>query len=736
MNAISRREFVAGLGGITLAFTLEPGVPGAQQPTRLPGSLNDNRMLDAWIRIGSDGNATIFTGKVELGQGIVTALAQIAADELDLPLDRVRMISGDTERTPNEGVTAGSQSIENSGAALAAAGAQVRAILLGLAAERLGVDAATLRVADGVIAASDGRKLTYAELAAAADLHREASVPARPKPAAARRIVGKPVARRDIPAKVTGGGAFVQDLRLPGMLHGRIVRPPGYGAKLEALDEARVKAIPGVVAVVRDGSFIGVVAEREEQAIKASLALAESAKWKAGPPLPDAAGIYDLLLALPAEDRVVSEKQAALPAGARIVEATYRKPYMAHAAIGPSCAVAELRDGKMTVWTHSQGVFPLRGNLAMALKMPAEKIRCVHAEGPGCYGHNGADDAALDAALLARAVAGWPVRLQWMRSDEFLWEPLGPAMVMKARAALSPSGRIVDWNYELWSNTHSMRPSEPGGTNLLASWYLAEPQRPSQPRIMPQPAGGGDRNAVPLYDFPRQRIVNNFIKDMPLRISALRTLGAYANVFATESFMDELALAAGADPVAFRLAHLTDARARAVIEAVARKAGWTESARGDGSRGRGIGFAQYKKLATYVAVIAEVAIDRDSGRIAVPRVYAAADAGAIVNPDGLANQIEGGIVQSTSWTLKEEVKFDPTGIKSRDWASYPILSTPDSPAVEVELIDRPEERSLGAGEAAQGPAAAAIANAFAAATGKRLRDLPLTPPRVKAALVG
>jgi CO/xanthine dehydrogenase Mo-binding subunit len=736
MNAISRRNFVAGLGGITLAFTLAPGLAGAQQPARLPGSLNDNRMLDAWIRIGSDGNATIFTGKVELGQGIVTALAQIAAEELDLPLDRVRMISGDTEQTPNEGVTAGSQSIENSGAALAAAGAQVRAILLDLAAERLGVDAATLRVADGVIAASDGRRLTYAELAAAADLHREATVPARPKPAAARRIVGKPVARRDIPAKVTGVGAFVQDLRLPGMLHGRIVRPPGYGAKLEALDEARVKAIPGVVAVVRDGSFIGVVAEREEQAIKASLALAESAKWKPGPPLPDAAGIYDLLLALPAEDRVVSEKQAPLPAGARIVEATYRKPYMAHAAIGPSCAVAELRDGKMTVWTHSQGVFPLRGNLAMALKMPAEKIRCIHAEGPGCYGHNGADDAALDAALLARAVPGRPVRLQWMRSDEFLWEPFGPAMVMKARAALSPSGRIVDWNYELWSNTHSMRPSEPGGVNLLASWYLAEPQRPSQPRIMPQPAGGGDRNAVPLYDFPRQRIVNHFIEDMPLRISALRTLGAYANVFATESFMDELALAAGADPVAFRLAHLTDARARAVIEAVARKAGWTGGARGDGSRGRGIGFAQYKKLATYVAVIAEVEIDRANGRIAVPRVYAAADAGAIVNPDGLANQIEGGIIQSTSWTLKEEVKFDPTGIKSRDWATYPILSTPDSPAVEVELIDRPEERSLGAGEAAQGPAAAAIANAFAAATGKRLRDLPLTPPRVKAALVG
>jgi CO/xanthine dehydrogenase Mo-binding subunit len=341
---------------------------------------------------------------------------------------------------------------------------------------------------------------------------------------------------------------------------------------------------------------------------------------------------------------------------------------------------------------------------------------------------------ALDAALLARAAAGRPVRVQWMRADEFLWEPFGAAMVMKARAALSPDGRIADWNYDVWSNTHSTRPSEPGGVNLLASWYLAEPQRPAPPRMQPQPNGGGDRNAVPLYDFPRQRITNHLIREMPLRVSALRTLGAYANVFAMESFMDELALLANADPVAFRLAHLKDARARAVIEAVAKKADWKPGARRDGGKGRGIGFAKYKNLATYVAVIADVEVDHASGRIAVPRVYAAVDAGQIINPDGLENQIEGGIVQSMSWTLKEEVKFDSNEISTRDWATYPILTMPEVPAVEIELIDRPEERSLGAGEAAQGPAAAAIANAFAAATGKRLRDLPLTPARVKAAL--
>jgi CO/xanthine dehydrogenase Mo-binding subunit len=307
-------------------------------------------------------------------------------------------------------------------------------------------------------------------------------------------------------------------------------------------------------------------------------------------------------------------------------------------------------------------------------------------------------------------------------------------MVMKVRAALSPSGRIADWNYDLWSNTHSTRPSEPGGVNLLARGYLAEPQRPAPPRIQPQPAGGGDRNAVPLYDFPRQRIVNHFIREMPLRVSALRTLGAYANVFATESFMDELALLANADPVAFRLAHLKDARARSVIEAVAKKAGWKPGERGNGGKGRGIGFAKYKTLATYVAVIADVEIDRASGRIAVPRMWAAADAGQIINPDGLANQIEGGIIQSASWTLKEAVSFDRTRVKTRSWADYPILRFEEVPQVDVAILNQPEAPFLGVGEGAQGPAAAAIANAVARSTGKRLRDLPLTPSRVKTAL--
>jgi nicotinate dehydrogenase subunit B len=735
MNApLTRRTFAKGLSGIVVAFTLDPRALLAQEPPRLPGSLQNNRLLESWIRINADGTATVFTGKVELGQGIVTALAQIAAEELDLPLARVKMVSGDTGATPNEGMTAGSQSIENSGTALRLAAAEVRSLLLALAAPRLEMGADSLSVADGVISAANGRKISYGELADAINLRREATAKVAPKPAGLHRIVGQSIPRFDIPAKVTGGAVYVQDMRPAGMVHGRVVRPPRYGAKLESVDEAKAKAIPGVIAVVRDGSFLGVIAEREEQAVKARLALSEAARWTEGPALPDPARLFEHLKSLPSKNAVIGVRQAPMPANVRTVEATYTKPYMAHASIGPSCALAELRDGQYTVWTHSQGVFPLRGEIAKTLKVVPSAVRCVHVEGSGCYGHNGADDVALDAALLARAVPGKPVRLQWMREDEFAWEPYGPAMAMQAKAALDAAGRIVDWNYELWSNSHSTRPASTSGHNVLASWYLAEPQRMGPPTSPPQPAGGGDRNSIPLYDFPNQRVEHHFVQDMPLRVSALRTLGAYANIFALESFLDELAAAAGADPVAFRLAHMKDTRARAVIEEVARIANWKAGEPGTGTRGRGIGFSKYKNLACYVAVVAEVEVDRASGKVRVPRTWAATDAGLIINPDGLVNQIEGGIIQSTSWTLMEEVRFDKTGILSRDWASYPILTMPDVPKVQVALINRPNERSLGAGEGSQGPAVAAIANAFAHATGKRIRDLPFHPERVKAAL--
>ena len=645
------------------------------------------------------------------------------------------MISGDTGRTPNEGQTAGSQSIENSGTALRLAAAEVHALLLELAAPKLEAAADSLTVADGVISAANGKKITYGDLASSVDLHREATASAKPKAAISHKIVGQPIPRFDIPGKIAGKASYVQDLRLPGMVHGRVVRPPRYGSTLESVDEAKARAIPGVIAVVRDGSFLGVIAEREEQAVKARVALAESAKWKAGPELPDPANIFAHLKSLPTKVEVIGVKQApALASAPKVLEATYTKPYMAHASIGPSAAVAEFKDAKLTVWTHSQGVFPLRAEISKTLKLPPASVRCIHTEGSGCYGHNGADDVALDAALLARAVPGKPVRLQWMRDDEFAWEPYGPAMSMQAKASLDGEGKVVEWNYEVWSNSHSTRPESTTGANVLAAWYLAEPQKMGPPTSPPQPAGGGDRNSIPLYDFPNQRVVHHFIQDMPIRVSALRTLGAYANVFASESFMDELALAAGADPVAFRLAHMKDPRARAVIEKAAQLAGWKPSEKGDGTRGRGIGFAKYKNLACYVAVIAEVEVDRAGGRVRVANAWAATDAGLVINPDGLTNQIEGGIIQSASWTLHEEVRFSPQGILSRDWSNYPILSMLEVPKVTVELINRPAERSLGAGEGSQGPAVAAIANAFAHATGKRIRDLPFHPERVKSAL--
>jgi len=734
----SRRNFLKTAGAIVVGFSWSvPGVLAQQaSPARLPGSLNNNRMLDGWLRINADGTVTVFTGKCELGQGILTALAQIASDELDVAYERIEMVSADTARTPDEGMTAGSQSVENSGTALRYACAEARQILLGLAAAKLGASADRLTVSDGTISGGSG-KVTYAELAREANLKREATAQVKPKPATQHKMIGKSVQRRDIPSKVTGGRSYVQDMRLPGMVFGRVVRPPSFRAQLASFDESAIKSMPGVVAVVRDGNFLGVAAEREEQAIKAAQALRASAKWNESPDLPPSAPeLFEHLQKMRSQDSVVNQKVAAAPAGGKVVthDATYTRPYQAHATMGPSCAVAQVRDGKYQVWTHSQGVFPLRSEINKVLGVPIANITCTHVEGAGCYGHNGADDVALDAILVARATGGRPVKLQWMRDDEFSWEPYGSAMVMKMRARLDESGSIVDWRHEVWSHPHSTRPISNPGCNLLAGWHLAKPVAAAPSPNIPQPAGGADRNAVPSYEFPSQQIVLHYITDIPIRTSALRTLGAYANVFALESFMDELAVAAGADPVEFRLRHMKDPRARAVIETCAQKAGWKPGQKGDGSHGRGFAFSRYKNLACYVAVVADVEVDRRTGKVRVTKAVSAVDAGLIVNPDGLISQIEGGIIQSASWTLKEHVAFDRQRITTRSWADYPILTFPEVPAVEVHLINRPDERSLGTGEGSQGPAVAAIANAFFNATGVRMRDLPFAPQRVKTAL--
>ncbi|PYM18224.1 MAG: aldehyde dehydrogenase [Candidatus Rokuibacteriota bacterium] len=735
MNA-SRRDFLKQSGALVVGFALVPSLGIAQEPARLPGSLQNNRRLDAWLAIEPNGRVTIFTGKIELGQGIGTALSQIAADELDVDLARLDIVHGDTARTPNEGQTAGSLSVEQSGTALRFACAEARDILVSAAAAKLGVPAADLNVSDGTVTAPGGASVTYWDLAGAADLKREASAKATPKPASGYRWVGKSVARRDIPKKFTGGAAYVQDVRLPGMVFGRVVRPPSPGARLVSVDDARVRRMPGVVAVVRDGSFLAVAAKREEQAIRARDALKRSARWKETESLPPSGdALYRHLMSAQAPAQTVADKASATAGAAvKTLDAVYTRPYQCHASIGPSCALAHWKDGALTVWTHSQGVFPLRADLAKALGVDPKQIRCIHAEGAGCYGHNGADDVALDAALLARAAGGKPVKLQWMRDDEFAWEPYGSAMVMKLAGGIDAQGQVVSWSHELWSHPHSTRPGSTPGVNLLAARHLANPLDPGLPPDVPQPSGGSDRNAIPLYDFGNVKVVKHYIPESPLRTSALRTLGGYANVFALESFVDEVALAAGVDPVEFRLRHTTDPRARAVIEAAARKAGWQPGTRGDGARGRGFAFARYKNLACYVAMAADVEVERATGRVRVTRAIAAVDAGQIVNPDGVVNQIEGGIIQSASWTLKESVRFDRTRVTTRSWADYPILRFDEVPEVDVVLVDRPGERFLGVGEGAQGPAAAAIANAVANATGKRLRDLPLTPERLKQAL--
>jgi CO/xanthine dehydrogenase Mo-binding subunit len=734
----SRRDFLKTAGAIVVGFSWSVPSVLAQQAARpsLPGSLNTNRMLDGWIRINANETVTVHTGKCELGQGILTALAQIASDELDVAYERIEMVSADTARTPNEGMTAGSLSVENSGTALRFACAEARQILLDLAAAKLGVAVASLSVSDGTITGSG--KVTYWELARDANLKREATAQTKPKPSSQHKMVGKSVPRRDIPSKMTGGQSYVQDVRLPGMVFGRVVRPPSYRAELVSFDENRIKAMPGVVAIARDGNFLGVAAEREEQAIWAAQALRASAKWRETPDLPPPApALFDHLQQMRAQDIVINQKIPAAPAGGKVTtyEATYSRPFQAHASMAPSCAVAQFKDGKYAVWTHSQGVFPLRGELVKILRVPLANITCTHVEGAGCYGHNGADDVALDAALLARATAGRPVKLQWMREDEFGWEPYGSAMVMKMRARLDESGGIVDWQHEVWSHPHSTRPASTSGGNVLAGWHIANPVPMGVPENSPQPSGAADRNAVPLYDFASQKILLHYVTDMPIRTSALRGLGAYANVFALESFMDEMALAAGADPVEFRLRHMKDPRARAVIETCAQKAGWKPGAKSDGSHGRGIAFAKYKNLAAYCAVIADVAVDRRTGKMMVTRAVSAVDAGLIINPDGVVNQIEGGIIQSASWTLKEHVGYDRQRITMRSWADYPILTFPEVPAIDVHLINRPEERPLGSGEGSQGPTGAAIANAFAHATGVRIRDLPFSPQRVKTALV-
>ena len=732
---LDRRQVLAGGGALVVSFSLsdafaqEHAAAGAPKP---PGSLATSPYLDAWIRIDADG-ITAFTGKVELGQGFKTAFQQIAAEELDVSFEAIKVVTADTGRTANEGYTAGSHSMQDSGTAILNAAAQVRALLIAEAARRLDLPAENLRTENGSVVAPDGRRFGYGDLVAGDLLHVQAEVKSNLKDPATYKVMGQPVPRVDIPAKVTGGAAYVQDMRLPGMVHARLVRPPSYGAQLTECDTSSIEKLPGVVKVVRNGNFLAVIAKKEFQAIKAMRALSAAAKWSEKPALPNQNDLPRVITGLPSQDSVIFEVSNPAVSGQRTLEATYTRPYQSHGSIGPSCAVAQLNNDVMTVWTHTQGVYPDRQGVAEMLRVPPAKVRLIHVEGSGCYGHNGADDAAADAALIARELPGVPVRVQWMREQEHGWEPYGPAMVTKLKASLDDSGAIASWHFEVWSNTHSMRPG--GGGCMLAAQHMANPLPIPEPKPLPLPEGGGDRNAIPIYKFPNAHVVHHFIPSMPVRISAMRALGAYHNVFSIESFMTELAELAGADPVEFRLKHLDDPRARDVVERAAKEFGWQKGQKAPPDRGYGFAFARYKNLAAYCAVATEVEINRETGRPRLVRAVAAVDSGQVVNPDGIINQVEGAILQSMSWTLYEAVTFDDTRITSTDWQTYPILRFDAVPEkVDVHIINRPGQPFLGSGETGQGPAAASVANAVANAAGKRLRDLPLTRRKIKDAI--
>jgi nicotinate dehydrogenase subunit B len=698
---------------------------------KLPVSLAANPVLSSWIRFSSEGHVTVSPGKVEIGQGIVTALAQIAADELDVDIGRVQMVRASTAASPNEGVTSGSLSVQQSGRAIRQVCAEVRQIFLELASDRLGVGIDALDIKDGTISGPGNVRTSYWELADDVSLNRDATPGAVPKLSTQRMLAGSSVQRIDIPDKVFAQPRFIHDSALPGMLHGRMLRPELSAAKLVELREDAARAVAGLVAIVRDGSFAGVVSETEDGAEAALKALRKGASWSSGETLPDENDLAAWLKTQPVESTIIDRKAASQSGDkTRTIRRQYTRPYIAHASIAPSCAMAQWSGDRVRVWTHSQGVYLLRNDLAAVLKLPIENITVEHMEGAGCYGHNPADDAALDAVLLAKAASGRPVRVQWSREDEMSHAPFGAAMAIEIEADLDAQSEIIDWRHSIWSNGHAARPGRAALPALLAGTELAAPF-PRTISINPPQAngGGGDRNSVPLYDFPAWQIESHRLLTMPIRTSALRTLGAQGNIFAIESFLDELAAERGEDPVELRLRYLGDERAKDVIRSVARRANW-KPAKSAGT-GYGIGFGRYKNTGAYCAAIAEIEGAED---IRVKRLTLAVDVGEAINPDGVINQIEGGAIQATSWVLKERVRFDRQRITSNTWTSYPILRFSEVPDVDVELIQRPDMDPVGAGEAAHGPVTAAIANAVFDALGVRVRNLPITRERLIAAM--
>lgn len=696
----------------------------------LPGPLQDNPRLDRWLAFAAPGQVTVLTGRVELGQGVLTAMAQIAADALDVSLARITVRSGDTAVTPNEGYTAGSQSIQSGAMALRQACAEVRALFMAAAAKKLGCNASALTIRDGAVL-RDGVPTAenYWTLSPSVNLAVEANGAAMAT--TDFTAVGTSTARLDLPDKIFGAPAFIHDMRLDGMRHARVVRQPSLHAAIETIDEAALKrAAKAPVEIVRNGNFLAIVGDDETAVERAAIAALTAVRWNNVEQPAASQQEAGWLLQRPMIDIRYGAPEAPAAPGTTRFEATYSRGYLAHASISPSCGLAVYKDGHLTVWTHCQGVFPLRGALARTLKLAPENMTVVHVQGSGCYGHNGADDAAADAAIVAMQTPEVPIRIRWRREEEFVYEPKTSAMVVKVHAQLGADGTPSDWTAEIWSGTHNGRPGS--GANLLGAYALPEHPPDPPPGDVPESNGGGaTRNAEPLYDIPQKRILQHLVTETPVRVSSLRGLGAMPNVFALECAIDELAERAGRDPVDYRLSITSDRRARAVIEKAAAMANWRPDAPSGSGIGRGLAFARYKNKAAYAAVVVELEVGDE---IRLRHVWCATDAGLVVNPDGAINQLEGGIIQSASWVLKEQVRFDG-GVASFDWQTYPVLKFSEVPEIDIELINTRDPVPLGVGEATAGPTAAAIGNAVSHALGIRIRDLPLTRERLLAALL-
>ena len=681
----------------------------------LPPSLKANPRLSMWLRF-EDGEVHLRPGKVEIGQGILTALAQLAAEELEVDISRVRVEAATTGISPDEGFTAGSRSVEESGSAIRQASAELRELFRITASRMLEVPLDALFINDGQFEVAGEILTNYWELAPLVPLDVEANGSTQPKPLTRGRYVGHPQQRLDSRLKVSGGAGYIQNLELPGMLHARVVRPPNIYARLDSND-----LDPGSsVQLVRDGSFLGVLAEREEQAIAAAARVADNAQWSSHGELPTQADLSTYLRTVPSELEIMDDF-AQPPGGVRRLQATYSRGFVAHGSIGPSCALAVWENGHLRVWSSSQGVYNQRRELARAFGLDIGLVTVEFVEGAGCYGHNGAEDVAYEAALLAAAVPGRPVRLQWMREDELGWAPYGPAAVLDLEATLGEAGRLESWKSEIWSNGTGGRPGHSDtGLAFISATLLDEP-RVREPAQL----GGVLRNAEPGYTVPQLSIRANRVLESPLRTSSLRSLGAHLNVFAIEGFMDELAEEAESDPIEFRLRHLDDPRGRAVIERAAAEASWGRKLGPD--RGLGIGYARYKGVSGYCAVAAEV---ETTHVLRVVHLTISADVGFVINPDGVINQIMGGAIQSVSWSTLEEVRFTPERVESVTWDTYPILRFSEVPTVSVSLVGSDANPSLGAGEIAQGPTAAAVGNALYSAIGLRVRDMPITSERI------